>query len=820
MKQSPYLIFPIIIFLITAYLIGILLVKTGILSKVTHRKIWNSVLLITFLVSGILGLLIAIQINYKLEWPIVKKLLTWHVDFGIAMCIVSIFHLIWHLDYYVKLFQKNQPTTGPSTKTPKDVNSGRLINLLIVVLGFFTTTVQVLLIREITTVFQGNELMMAWTIGIWMFLTGSGTWLGRSFYNTNLPQIVRRIFTLLSYLPIGTIILINLCKHLFFLPGELVNPFGFLVIMIILLAPLCLLAGFAYSLLIHVQKNNKDKIINVYSFESAGSLIGGIVASFLLIRWVSISQAMLLVAIVIHLVLLFEKTTLRLIFSVSILMSGLILFFVLPVDRTIKSVLFQNQKVLKSQETFFGNLTITENAGEYSFFENGSLLFATGDIIQTEEYVHYAMLQHPAPENILLISGGISGMLDETLKYPTVKNVSYVELNSQIIKLGRLFKPLPNDNRLHVIYDDGRRFIQQSNHRFDVIILAVPDPSSLHINRFYTTEFFKILKQKITKNGVVLCAVSSSGNYLGPEKKQQEASIYNSIKGHFKYFVIIPGEKDYFIGSDSPLSANIAELSDQRNITASYVNSDYMDDRSIVNRGTQIQEQLNKLSILNTDNQPIPVFYESLHYLSQFVGRKFYWLLIPFILLLSPVLFLKPVSSAMYITGFTAASVEILLIFWFQIVLGYIYAAIGLIFAIFMGGLALGSYWGSKTAITRNHFLAGQGLLALYPLILALLWDIGKISVTGSFIWMIFIPVLLILATLTGFQYASTTFIYLPDLKKSAAIIYSADLWGSALGAILLTFFMAPLLGFKSTCLLIAGLNLIAILLNLRKQNT
>jgi hypothetical protein len=171
----------------------------------------------------------------------------------------------------------------------------------------------------------------------------------------------------------------------------------------------------------------------------------------------------------------------------------------------------------------------------------------------------------------------------------------------------------------------------------------------------------------------------------------------------------------------------------------------------------------------------------------------------------------------MYITGFNAASVEILLIFCFKC-WGYIYAAID---------SSLPSSWvalpwvptGVETAITRNHFLAGQGLLALYPLILALLWDIGKISVTGSFIWMIFIPVLLILATLTGFQYASTTFIYLPDLKKSAAIIYSADLWGSALGAILLTFFMAPC-GNLNPRAFNCRIKPIAILLNLRKQNT
>jgi len=45
------------------------------------------------------------------------------------------------------------------------------------------------------------------------------------------------------------------------------------------------------------------------------------------------------------------------------------------------------------------------------------LLFSTGNEISNEENVHYAMVQHPNPENILLISGGFSGTIAEIMKY-------------------------------------------------------------------------------------------------------------------------------------------------------------------------------------------------------------------------------------------------------------------------------------------------------------------------------------------------------------------------------------------------------------------
>lgn len=88
------------------YLLTWLLAKFNVIKKNTHRKIWNMVLLITFLVSGILGLVLVFQINYSILGNWYSDFLLLHVDFGIAMALISIFHILWHAKYFVNMFKK------------------------------------------------------------------------------------------------------------------------------------------------------------------------------------------------------------------------------------------------------------------------------------------------------------------------------------------------------------------------------------------------------------------------------------------------------------------------------------------------------------------------------------------------------------------------------------------------------------------------------------------------------------------------------------------------------------------------------------------
>jgi hypothetical protein len=89
------------------YLLTYILSRRKVIKKVTHRKIWNVMLLLTFLPSAIIGLLLAIQANYGLFLGAFAELLFWHVQFAIAMAAISIFHILWHLKYWSMLLSKN-----------------------------------------------------------------------------------------------------------------------------------------------------------------------------------------------------------------------------------------------------------------------------------------------------------------------------------------------------------------------------------------------------------------------------------------------------------------------------------------------------------------------------------------------------------------------------------------------------------------------------------------------------------------------------------------------------------------------------------------
>lgn len=93
---------------IALYFIIWLLSKLKVLKTSTHRKIWNVILLLAFMVSGLLGLMLVVQLNYDVMGDWYSTFMWLHVDFGIVMYIISIFHALWHTKYYMTLFKKKK----------------------------------------------------------------------------------------------------------------------------------------------------------------------------------------------------------------------------------------------------------------------------------------------------------------------------------------------------------------------------------------------------------------------------------------------------------------------------------------------------------------------------------------------------------------------------------------------------------------------------------------------------------------------------------------------------------------------------------------
>ena len=107
-KLSKYNFIPLTLILFIIYLFTYMLVKIKKIKLYTHRRIWNSVLLLSFLVAGILGILLVIRINYGFVINFPFNMLYWHVEAGIAMSVVTIFHIAWHWRYFLLLIKKNE----------------------------------------------------------------------------------------------------------------------------------------------------------------------------------------------------------------------------------------------------------------------------------------------------------------------------------------------------------------------------------------------------------------------------------------------------------------------------------------------------------------------------------------------------------------------------------------------------------------------------------------------------------------------------------------------------------------------------------------
>lgn len=109
---GAYSISPIALGLLVIYAASFALYKTKRIKVTTHRKIWNVLLLGSFLIVAAFGLTMAIRREYALLFSVPFNLIFWHVEAGVVMTVVSIFHLSWHLAYYRDLFKRARAKEG------------------------------------------------------------------------------------------------------------------------------------------------------------------------------------------------------------------------------------------------------------------------------------------------------------------------------------------------------------------------------------------------------------------------------------------------------------------------------------------------------------------------------------------------------------------------------------------------------------------------------------------------------------------------------------------------------------------------------------
>jgi len=706
--------------------------------------------------------------------------------------------------------------------------NGRIIQICLVTLGFSSTFTQIYIIREFLTVLYGNELVIGIVLACWMLLTGTGAWLGK-FFNKLKGKLGFVLFLqiLLTILPFFTVIKLDIWRSLAFPYGSMAGLTDILYASLLFQLPFCLINGFlftAYTSLIS-EFAGKNRAGFAYAVESLGSVLGGLVVNFILLWYFGTFQSLrVLLVINILSTLLFalflcRKRALILISIVSLVIIPP--FFMVDFVKLTQAWLYPKQEVIYNCSTPYGSVIVTKNSGQLNFYENGLLLFSSNNEILSEEVVHYAMIQHPSPKKILLVSGGISGMIKEVQKYNPVR-IFYLELNPSVTGIGKAFTNIFDDPVIRVFNEDARRFLKRDVGKFDVALINLPEPSTLQINRFYTAEFFSLLKCRLNPDAVISIALPSTSDYVSESAGKVNGSLFSTLKGEFKNVMIVPGLKNYFIASDGPVYPDISRLISQKEIQTVYTNPYYLDDHLLRTRSDFIKSHLPAKNLVNYDFSPVTYFYQLQYWTTYFKTDYLVLFSLLLIILVLIIISLNTISWGLFTGGFTASSVMIMIILAFQVFYGYVFQMTGIMIMLFMAGLALGSFLGNKTISKPS--IAGYiqiqiaiGLFALgFPFIIiglhqADLPDLFNYSIMGL--------LTLVISFLAGMEYSVASLLQSHNTGRIASKNYSADLFGSALGAFLTSVLLLPLAGIIFTSLLLVLLNLLSVMiLSLRKK--
>lgn len=119
-KQSYYLL-PITLILSLSYIVTHIMNKKRIIKLKSHKKLWNMIITVSFLVTGITGMELTLFINFRIHSPLNQTITFWHAVAAIFMVVTTFFHV--HM--YWKPF-KNSFKLAKKSRKPKKEKLGSL----------------------------------------------------------------------------------------------------------------------------------------------------------------------------------------------------------------------------------------------------------------------------------------------------------------------------------------------------------------------------------------------------------------------------------------------------------------------------------------------------------------------------------------------------------------------------------------------------------------------------------------------------------------------------------------------------------------------
>ncbi len=322
-------------------------------------------------------------------------------------------------------------------------------------------------------------------------------------------------------------------------------------------------------------------VADMFAVDYIGALLGGLCFPFLLLPLFGQLRGALVVGLVnaaagcFLVFVIFRKSLSRgqlallsagALAVVAALVAGLMLSARFEV--TARQALYRDP-IVAAARSAYQDIVITERstgAGpDTRLYLNGDLQFSSID-----EHRYHEALVHPAMSgersSVLVLGGGDGLALREVLRYPDAHDVTLVELDPEMIRLARTDSRLTSlnrgsmtDRRAEVVTADAFSWLRQTDRRFDVIIVDMPDPDDSATAKLYSTEFYALVRAHLAEHGRVV--VQAGSPYFAPKSFWCIASTMREAGlSATPYHVDVPAFGDWgfhLAGADGPISPTV-----------------------------------------------------------------------------------------------------------------------------------------------------------------------------------------------------------------------------------------------------------------------
>lgn len=721
-------------------------------------------------------------------------------------------------------------------------------------LGFVSLGVQIVFLRLLLEIFQGNELSVGLVLSVWLV----GSALGATVFQ---PLLNRPGFSF--YLPalffpvlLADYVFIKLSPHLFkLLPGVQPNLESMLWVSLGTILPAALFMGALFPYLVECTikypLSRTQKITEIYRWESAGAFAAGLLLNFILFYVLNSFQIFILCLMVFYLFLpgkppvemKHSKMVSRLRFIYLFLC--LLLF---PggshLVRYFHAHIYQPYLILSEKDTPYGNLKVTRLEKQMVLFFQGKVLYSTPDPFSAESRTLLPLLLHSAPKQMLILGGNLTSYLPYLQKISSLEKVVYVEIDPVLVAFQQNqidSSRLHTGFKLEFVVSDIRKFLALDAEKYDLICLNQPEASTLNLNRLYSQTFVRLVKQRLRSGGIYFFTIRSSENYLNKDLARYINILKNTVESVFPSVFIVPGDENHFLASDTNYFADVLTRYSEKlktyRLSPTYFVPAYLNFRLSAERVLSFGQQLARhpTSDLNTDFNLKAYLYHfrvwNRVYGSQ-IRNVFYFLeryrihltVLTILLFLALRILLArnraaKLLLALFTIGGVSISLEMVLLLQYQILFGVLYSGIAILFGMYMLGLAAGTVGRRKSGNTPlTHWQIRRvtvGFLVLGLCLLAAVLPEWNFVLNRVFFlpgqWLVAPAFIFCLGFFTGRYFYLTTEMFYRQRAAVSGLTYGVDLAGSVLGVFTTSIILVPILGIPG-CLVFLLLILLVLL--------